>query len=119
MTAWEGQIGQSDVPILLALRTIVRRVGPQAIHGTSGGHMPQIMERTLAGCVAIGQGTASGAGGVVVVPVVRRQGGRWEVVDVNPALCRGWDVFTRSEHALLPAEKGQDRSGRSHHLPCL
>ena len=71
--------------------------------------MAQIMSRTLAGFVAIGQVTASGAGGVVVVPVVRHKGRRWEVVDVNNALCRVWYVFTRSEHGLLPSEKGQDR----------
>ena len=71
--------------------------------------MAQIMSRTLAGFVAIGQVTASGARGVVVVPVVRHKGRCGEVVDVNNALCRVWYVFTRSEHRLLPAEKGQDR----------
>ena len=88
---------------------MVRRVGHQEINRTSGGHIAQIMSRTLAGCVAIGSMTASGAGGVVVVPVVRHKGRRWEVVDVHNALCRVWDVFARSEHGLLPLEKGQDR----------
>ena len=67
------------------------------------------MERALATCVALGQVTASGAGTVIVVPVVRHTGRRWEVVDVHNALCRVWDVFTRSEHGLLPSEKDQDR----------
>src|SRR6266446_7859896 len=119
MTAWQGQIGQIDIKILLASRTIVRRVGHQEIHRTSGGQIAQIMSRTLAGCVARGQVTASGAGGVVVVPVVRHKGRRWEGVDVHNALCRVWYVFARSEPRLLPSEKGQDRSCRSHHLPCL
>ncbi len=109
MTAWEGSVRPIDVKILLASRTRVRRGGHQEIHGTSGGHIAQIMSRTLAGCVARGQVPASGAGGAVVVPVVRHKGRRWEVVDVHHALCRVWYVFTRSEHALLPSAKGQDR----------
>jgi len=109
MTAWQGSISQLDVNILLASRTRVRRGGHQEINWTSGRQIAQIMERTLAGCVAGGQVTASGAGGVVVVPVVRHKGRRWEVVDVHNTLCRVWYVFTRSEHALLPSEKGQDR----------
>ena len=40
-------------------------------------------------------------GGVVVVPVVRHQDRRGEVLDVNHALCRVWDLCTRSVHAFL------------------
>jgi len=109
MTAWQGSIRQIDVKKLLASRTIVRRVGHQEINGTSGGQIAQIMSCTLAGFVARGLVTASGAGGVVVVPVVRHKGRRWEVVDVHNTLCRVWYVCTRSEHALLPSAKGQDR----------
>ena len=109
MTAREGSVRQIDVKIFLASRARVRRVGHQKINGTSGGPIAQVMERTLAGCVARGQVTASGTGGVVMVPVVRHKSRRGEVVDVHNALCRVWCVFTRSEHALLSAEKGQDR----------
>jgi hypothetical protein len=109
MTAWQGSSRQIDVKKLLASRTRVRRGGHQEINGTSGGHMAQSMSWTLAGCVARGPVTASGAGGVVVVPVVRHKGRRWEVVDVHHTLWRVWYVFTRSEHTLLPSAKGQDR----------
>jgi hypothetical protein len=59
------------------------------------------MYRALAGFVAIGQMRASGTGGVVMVPVVRHQERRGEILDVHNALCRIWYIVTRSVHAFL------------------
>ena len=39
----------------------------------------------------------SGAGGVLVVPIVRHQGWRGEGLDVKNTLGRIWYIFTRSK----------------------
>jgi len=101
MTAGQGQIGQIDIKILLALRTIVRRVGHQEIHGTSGGQIAQVMQGALAGFVARGQMPTARAGTVIVVVIVSHQDGLGEVVDVDNTLGGVGYIFTGSEHGMV------------------
>ncbi len=102
MTTGRRHIAQIDVEVLTALRAVVRRVGHQKVHRTSGGHIAKVVQGALPGCVALGKVVTSWAGGVGVVTAVRHPLRPWEVLEVDKALRRVWHVCTRSKHGVLP-----------------
>src|SRR5439155_17328052 len=99
-------VGQSDVAMRPAIRTVMRRGGHQEVHRTTGASITQIVPGALVGWVASGAMAPSGAGGLLVVTALPSQLGCWEVLDVANVRGGVWHVFTRSEHGWLPWKTG-------------
>ena len=108
MTAGQGQIGEIDIERLVTLGAVVRGIRDQEINRTPGFQIAQIMQSALARFVAIGQVPTSQARTVVEIAVVRHDDGGGQVIEVDDALGRIGDIFTRSEHGVSPEGEGSD-----------
>ena len=86
MTPRWGEIGQIDVEMLVAGRTIVRRKGHHEVNGVTRASIAQVVQGALAAFVASGEVAATWARGLLMVSAIPFQVRCWEVLNVSNAL---------------------------------
>src|SRR5712692_8664092 len=106
MAAWQGQIGQIDVEVLMTFRTVVVRVRDQEVNRTTRVQIPKVVQRTLPVFVAIRPMATFGAGLSLVVIAEQHDRGRREVLDVGDTFGGIWHILAWSKHPLLSWAEG-------------
>src|SRR5713101_3871093 len=113
-----SQICQSNVAVLFASMTVMRRVGHQEINRVTRAQITQVMQRALSRFVPRGEMRAPGTRSLLMVAMIRHELGGGEAVDVGHPLGVVWYVSSRSVHNGLPEEKGWERQYKSDRLAC-